>query len=355
MAESTPVLESDVRAEAGNLEQLLLQFATGYFPCAALWIAAELNVADLIGPGGAPVSELAAKTGTNEDALFRMLRLLAMVGIFKESEPRRFSLTPSAELLRSDHPQSMRDTVLWLADPFHLKTAAELLHSVRTGQPTIQHVTGKGAFEYFSTDQLEFDRFHRAMTNLSAMAINAALEAYDFSAYKTIVDLGGGHGFAICSILRKYPHMQGILFDLADIVPGADARIRELGLESRCRTTSGNFFESVPEGGDVYFMKHILHDWTDEQASTILQNCRRVMKNGTGGQTPSKIVLLELVVPPGNEPHPSKIIDIEMLMLPGGRERMENEWRDLFAGAGFRLTRVIPTKSPFCVIEAELA
>lgn len=355
MSASSSVIERETRSAAPQRPdpaQHLLQFATGYVPCSALWVAAELKIADLIGSGSKAVAELARETNTNEDGLFRTLRLLAMVGIFTETEPRHFALTPAAELLRSDHPQSMRDTVVWLADPFHFRIAAELLHSVRTGEPTVEHVTGKPAFEYFASDKLEFDRFHLAMTNLSAMAVSAALEAYDFSGYKTIVDVGGGHGFAICSILKKYPQMQGVLFDLKDIVPGGDQRIRELGLEKRCRTEHGDFFKSVPEGADVYFMKHILHDWTDEQATAILGNCRKAFDRQ--GKRTGRIVLLEFVVPPGNEPHPSKIIDIEMLFFPGGRERMEKEWRELFAGAGFRLTRIVPTKSPFSVIEAEI-
>lgn len=340
---------------AADPSQVVLQFASAYVPCSALWVAAELKIADLIGTGSKPVAELAKTRDVNEDALFRILRLLSMVGIFTETEPRHFALTPPAELLRTDHPQSMRDTVIWLADPLHFNIAAELLHSVRTGQPTVEHLTGKPAFEYISSNELEFHRFHRAMTNLSAMAVAAALEAYDFSEFSNIVDVGGGHGFAICSILKKYPQMRGILFDLKDIVPGADQRIRELGIEERCHTISGDFFEAVPDGGDVYFMKHILHDWTDAQATTILRNCRRAMDSRRDGNRPGKVVLLEFVVPPGNQPHPSKIIDIEMLFFPGGRERMEHEWRELFAGAGFRLARIVPTQSPFSVIEAEVA
>lgn len=346
---------SPAMPQAADPSQVVLQFASAYVPCSALWVAAELKIADLIGTGSKPVSELANVTGVNEDALFRILRLLAMVGIFTETEPRHFALTPPAELLRSDHPQSMRDTVIWLADPLHFHIAAELLHSVRTGQPTVEHLTGKPAFEYISSNELEFGRFHRAMTNLSALAVGAALEAYDFSGVNTIVDIGGGHGFAICSILKKYPQMRGVLFDMEDIVPGADQRICELGLEERCRTVSGDFFQAVPEGGDVYFMKHILHDWTDAQATTILRNCRRALDSKRDGNRPGKVVLLEFVVPPGNQPHPSKVIDIEMLFFPGGRERMEHEWRDLFAGAGFRLSRIVPTPSPFSVIEAEVA
>jgi hypothetical protein len=350
MSDSTSLAEPLPAApQTADPFQVLLQFGGAYVPCAALWVAAELNIADLIGKGSKPVAELARKTNTNEDALFRILRLLSMVGIFTETEPRHFALTPPAELLRSDHPESMRDMMAWIADPFHFNVAANLLHSVRTGQPTVEHVTGKKAFDYFASDELEFRRFHLAMTNMSARAIGAALEVYDFSPFSTIVDVGGGHGFAICSILQKHPHMQGVLFDMKDIVSGANDHIREFGLEDRCRTAAGDFFQAVPEGGDVYFMKHILHDWTDEQATVILRNCRRAL--GSKG----KVVLLEAVVPPGNQPHPSKMIDIEMLFFPGGRERMEQEWRDLFAGAGFRLSRIVPTKSPLSVIEAEPA
>lgn len=338
-------------SQSPDPSQILLQFATGYVPSTALWIAAELKIADLLGANPVSVAQLATSTGTNEDALFRILRLLAMVGIFTEAEPRHFALTPPAELLRSDHPRSMRDTVVWLADPFHLNVAAGLLETVRTGQPTIRYVTGKSAFEYLSADAVEGERFHLAMTNLSAMAIGAALETYDFSGFHTIVDVGGGHGFAICSILERYPQMQGVLFDLKEVVPGAQKRIENRGLRGRCRTAFGDFFEAVPEGGDLYFMKSILHDWTDEQAITILRHCRRALDGKPNG----KVALLEFVVPSGNQPHPAKIIDLEMLMLPGGRERMESEWRNLLQAAGFRLSRIVPTQSPFSIIEAEPA
>lgn len=331
--------------------QQLMQIATAYVPNAALWVAAELKVADLLANGAQPVGDLAKKTNTNEDALYRTLRLLAMVGIFVETQPRYFALTPSAELLKSDHPQSMRDMVVWIADPFHYKIAADLLHSVKTGQPTVEHVTGKPAFEYFSSDTLEFDRFHRAMTTMSSMAIFPAIEAYDFSSFRTVVDVGGGHGFALCTILQKCPDTHGILFDMHDIIPGGQQRIKENNLDRRCSTTAGDFFQSVPPGGDLYFMKHIIHDWEDSKAITILGNCRKALQGKPNG----KVVLLEFVVPAGNEPHMSKVIDIEMLFFPGGKERTEQEFRELFSKAGLRMTRIVPTKSPFCVIEAELA
>ncbi len=343
--------ESVAKPSAPDSLQQLMQIATAYVPNAALWVAAELNVADLLATGARPVTDLAKQTNTNEDALYRTLRLLAMTGIFTETQPRHFALTPPAELLRSDHPQSMRDMVVWIGDPFHFNIAGNLMHSVKTGQPTVEHVTGKPAFEYFASDALELDRFHRAMTTMSVMAIYPALEAYDFSSYHTIVDVGGGHGFALCTILQRCPDTHGVLFDLYDIIPGGQQRIKENNLDHRCRTASGDFFQSVPEGGDLYFMKHIIHDWEDSKAITILRNCRKALQGKQNG----KVVLLEFVVPGGNEPHMSKIIDIEMLFFPGGKERTEEEFRELFAKAGLQVTRIVPTKSPFCVIEAEVA
>jgi O-methyltransferase/methyltransferase family protein len=329
----------------------LFQCTTGYVVSSALWVAAELGIADLLSDGPRPVQQLAAQAKVDEGALYRTLRLLAMVGIFAETEPRHFKLTPTAELFRSDVPNSLRDAVVFLADPMHLQIASHLLHSVKTGQPTVEHVTGKPAFEYFAGEPVEFERFHRAMTAFSAIAIQAVLEVYDFSPFSTVVDVAGGHGYIICEILRRHPHLKGILFDLPDVVTGGEHRICQLQLDGRCRTVAGDFFKSVPQGGDLYLMKNIIHDWDEDRALTILGNCRA----GLQGKPKGKLALIEFVVPDGNVPHMSKIIDLEMLYFPGGRERTEQEYGELFAKAGFRLTRVVATKAPYSVIEAELA
>ena len=329
----------------------LFQCTTGYVVSSALWVAAELGIADLLSDGPRPVQQLAAQAKVDEGALYRTLRLLAMVGIFAETEPRHFKLTPTAELFRSDAPNSLRDAVVWLADPMHLQIASHLLHSVKTGQPTVEHVTGKPAFEYFAGEPVEFERFHRAMTAFSAIAIQAVLEVYDFSPFSTVVDVAGGHGYIICEILRRHPHLKGILFDLPDVVTGGEHRICQLQLDGRCRTVAGDFFKSVPQGGDLYLMKNIIHDWDEDRALTILGNCRAALQ----GKPKGKLALIEFVVPDGNVPHMSKIIDLEMLYFPGGRERTEQEYGELFAKAGFRLTRVVATKAPYSVIEAELA
>jgi hypothetical protein len=212
--------------------QHLMQFAAGYVPSAVLWVIAELNIADLLKNGPRPVSELAQATRTNEDALYRSLRLLAMVGIFAETQPRHFTLSPSAELLCTDAKGSLRDSVIWIADPMHLRVASEWLHSVKTGEPTIEHMMGKPAFDYFAEEPIEFGRFHRAMTAMSAMAIYPVLEAYDFSPFSNIVDVAGGHGFVLCEILRKYPKANGVLFDVAEVKKGGDERIEQCKLGS---------------------------------------------------------------------------------------------------------------------------
>jgi hypothetical protein len=345
-----PVERSQTTSQS-DPAQHLLQISFGYIISSALWVAAELGVADLLQAGPAPVANLAVKTESDEDALYRVLRLLAMVGVFAETQSRHFALTPAAELLRSGAASSLRDTVIWLADPFHFEVAADLLHSVRTGQPTIEHLKGKPAFEYFPTDRVENERFNNAMTDLSALAIPSVLEVYDFSAFSMVVDVAGGHGYLLCEILRTNPGTQGVLFDLEHVLSGGQQRISELGLAQRCRTVVGDFFKAVPEGGDLYIMKSIIHDWDDERALVILGNCRHAL----GAKRNGKLVLLEMVVPLGNQPHPVKVIDIEMLFFPGGRERTEREYRELLAQGGFRLTRIIPTKSPFSVIEAEVA
>lgn len=331
--------------------QHLMQMASGYVIASALWVVAELGVADLLKNGPRPTAELAARTKTDESALYRTLRLLAMTGIFAETQPRHFTLTPAAELLRSDVPNSMRDGIIWITDPLHFQVAGNLMHSVKTGQPTIEHVTGKPAFDYFAQEPVEFERFHKAMTTMSGMAIHGVLETYDFSPFSTVVDVAGGHGYVICEILRKYPKLKGILFDLTDVVPGGEHRICQLQLDGRCRTVAGDFFKSVPEGGDLYLMKNIIHDWVEDRALTILRNCRNALQGKPNG----KLILLEFVVPPGNTPHLSKVIDIEMLYFPGGRERTEEEYAELLGKAGLRMTRVVPTKSPYSVIEAEVA
>jgi hypothetical protein len=326
--------------------QQIFQLGTGYVVSAALGVAARLGIADLLAAGPRSTADLAAAAGVNEDALYRVLRALAMFGVFTETSPRTFALTSAADLLRTGVPGSVRDMVLWLCDEFHFRIYAELTHSVRTGETVGEKVVGMPVFEYFQHDRDLSARFNNAMTNFSAGVAPAVLDVYDFSGIDVLVDVAGGHGMVLASILRGYPKMRGMLFDLDHVIAGA-ATLDAMGVRDRCRTMAGDFFKAVPPGGDAYIMKHIIHDWDDERAGIILRNIRTALD----GKPHGRLVLIEAVIRPGNEPDMSKLIDIEMLVLPGGKERTADEFSALFARSGFELTRIVPTQSPLCVIE----
>jgi hypothetical protein len=325
--------------------QQVFQIASGYIASSSLYVASTLNVADHLASGPKTAAELARATGANEDGLYRVLRLLASLGVFAETGPRQFGLTPSAELLRKDVPGSLRGIAVFLPDPFHFRAYAHTLDAVMTGKPGGETTAGMPLFEYLAKNPDYSQVFNDAMTTFSAPVISAALEAYDFSPFDVIVDVAGGHGEVLLSILRKYPGARGVLADVAHVVEGARPRIASAGLADRCQAVACDFFQSVPAGGDAYVMKHIIHDWDDARATTILQTIGKAM-----GAKGGKLILLESVIGPG--PDLGKFIDIEMLNLPGGRERSADEFRALFAGAGFEMTKVVPTKAPLSVVEA---
>jgi hypothetical protein len=326
--------------------QLIFQLGAGYIASSALQVALKLTIADRLAPGPRTSAALAAETGVREDALYRVLRLLASVGLFQETEPRTFALTHAAELLRSGEPGSMHPMMLWMTHPFHFRAYAETMYSVKTGEPAADVVTGKPVFEYLASEPELSAIFNDAMTAFSSSVAPAALKVYDFAGIDVLVDVAGGHGQVLMSVLRAYPAMRGILFDVEHVIAGAKPRIAAAGLNARCETATGDFFVAVP-AGDAYIMKHIIHDWDDERAISILKNIRAAMTNRNG-----RLILLEAVIQPGNQPDLMKFIDLEMLLLPGGRERTADEFAALFSQAGFSLSRVVPTESPLSVIEA---
>jgi hypothetical protein len=324
--------------------QHVFQLITGHIVASAVNIAARLGIADRLANGPRTSADLARDCGVDEAALYRLLRALASVGVFAETAPRTFDLTPAGAALQEGPVRAM---ALWIAGEFNFHVYANAMHSVKTGESAVPATVGAGVFEHFAS-QPELSRiFNDAMTGFSATIIPAVLEAYDFSGIKTLVDIAGGHGAVLTSILQKYPSMKGILFDLDHVVAGATARIASQGLADRVTTASGDFFKAVPPGGDAYIMKHIVHDWDDARATTILKNIHAVLPKG------GRVILLEGVIPAGNEPGFGKVLDLEMLVMPGGKERTEEEYRALFAGAGFDLTRVVATQSPLNVIEAK--
>ncbi len=325
---------------------VMLQMIFGFMTTQAIHVAAKLGIADLLRDKPRNVAELAEGKGVDERSLYRVLRALASVGIFTEPDPGQFALTPLAETLRSDVPGSLRGTAIYMGEEWHMRPWNDIMYSVETGKPSIEHVFGLPAFSYLAQNPQAAAVFNDAMTSLSASVVESILAAYDFSSIERIVDIAGGHGLLISAILKANPRMKGILFDVQSVIEGAPALLEAAGVRERCETIAGDFFEAVPGGGDAYMMKHIIHDLDDERALRILRNCHRVMRSD------DRVLLVEVVVPPGDAPSPAKLLDIEMLLFTVGCERTAEEYRALFDAAGFRLTRITQTQSPYSVIEA---
>jgi hypothetical protein len=328
--------------------QYLMQMTSGYMVSAALYVVTKLSIAESLASGPKPISTLARDSGMQQDGLYRLMRALASVGMFAESQPRIFALTPFSDLLRADAPGSMRNLVLWMTNKLHFDVWSEMMHSVKTGQPAIEHVHQKPCFEVFAPELEHTVEFNNAMTNISQMTIPAVLNSYDFSGIKTLVDVGAGHGYLLCEIAKKYPELKGLIFDLEQVLDGSRKRIQENALSDRLSCCAGNFFESIPSDGDAYIMQHIIHDWTDDRALTILKNVHRALDGKKNG----KLLVLDSVIKDNSSGDFNTWKDLEMLLMPGGRERTEAEFRELLGKAGFKLTRVIATPAMVAVIEA---
>jgi hypothetical protein len=345
-AAATTAAAANANAQPVPPEAFLTQMAFGAMMTQALYVAAKLGIADLLAAKPQTISELAAATNTHERALYRVLRSLASAGIFEETDPKVFSMTPLSEPLRSDAPGSIRNGAIFMGEEWHWRVWGNMLYSVQTGKPAWGHVHGAEVFDYFAVNPQQAEIFNRAMTDMSVVTAPAVVEAYDFSGIGTLADIAGGHGFLLSQVLKANPGIKGILFDVAPVIEGAGALLEKEGVADRVEKNSGDFFAAVPKGADAYMMKHIIHDWDDERSTKILRNINAAM-NPDG-----KVLIIEVVVPEGNEPHYSKLLDLEMLASPGGAERTAEEYRELLAAAGFRLTRIVPTSSPFSIIEA---
>jgi len=318
---------------------------TGYWISQAIYAAAKFGIADHLKDGPKSVDELANTTGTNPDALYRLLRALASKGIFTEREPRQFTMTPLAEPLQSDMPGSKRALALMSGDEQY-RAWAEIEYSIRTGKIAFDKVFGKPIFDYLGEHPDKARIFDAAMVGVHGRESTALLDAYDLSDVGVIADIGGGNGSQIIKVLEKYPQMKGLLFDLPHVVERAQEPVAAAGLSDRCELVGGSFFEAVPEGADVYMMRHIIHDWEYQKSLTILRNCHRAMSSS------AKLLLVESVIPPGNDPFGGKFLDLVMLFIPGGKERTEEEYRTLLDEAGFELSRIVATETEISVIEA---
>lgn len=324
----------------------LMQLTTGFMVSSALNAVARLRLADHLSIRPLTVTELAEKLQVNEDALDRVLQYLVSVGLFEFQSDRKYALNAVSRLLLESASPSMLDTILFLCDPTHLQLYADILPTIRDGRPAPEHLYGKGIFDLFAEDPAAQARFDNAMSDMSKRASAGVLAAYDFTGITSLVDVAGGHGLLLTSILKQYPQINGVLFDLPRVIDGAKVKIAESGLAERCKLVAGDFFESVP-GGDAIILKHIIHDWEDSKATRILQNCQRALKPTNG-----KLLLVEMLRGDGPASGMAKVLDVEMLVLPGGKERTIEQYESLLNAAGFKLVKVVDTKSGHAVIEA---
>ncbi|MBD2043107.1 methyltransferase [Microcoleus sp. FACHB-672] len=343
MSQSNPIPNSNETPAP----MAMMQMISSRWVSQPLYVAAQLGIADLLKDGPKTIDELANATGTHAPSLYRLLRALASVSIFAEGEDGRFELTPLASCLQTGVEGSVGAMAIMFAQEWHSRPWEHLLESVKTGKTAFELVYGKKAFEYLAQNPEAGKIFDNAMTGITVTHNTAIAAAYDFSSISKLADIAGGHGGLIAAILNANPKMEGILFDQPHVIAGALPLLESQGVASRCKLIAGNFFESVPAGCDGYILKSIIHDWDDEEALAILKNCRKAMigKN-------SKLLLVENVIPAGNEASMSKLVDLEMLVMAGGRERTEAEYRTLLGAAGFELTNIVPTQMPVSVIES---
>lgn len=323
----------------------MLEMIMGAWVAQAIQAAAELGIADALVERPLPLDELARRVDADPDALKRLMRALISRGIFRERHGR-YELTPLAEPLRANVEYSMLGWARFVGSAQHREHWSDLVESVRTGEPAVPRLRGKGAFEYLADEPELAAVFNDAMTCLTRLSTLAVVAGYSFESYRTIVDVGGGHGVLLAGILTATPDARGVLYDLPDVVEGAPSLLAQHGVTDRVRVEGGSFFDSVPSGGDAYVLKNVIHDWADEPAIGILRNVR-----AAAGAT-SKLLLVETVIPDHDRDFAGKWVDLEMLVQAGGRERDTEQWRQLLKQAGFRLNRIVPTASPLSVIEA---
>lgn len=322
----------------------LMQMMTGFWISSAIYVTAKLELADHIGDNSISVDDLALRAGAHPGSLYRLLRALASVGVFTEVEPRHFALTPIGNCLRSG-PGSLRAIPIMSLE-IGWAPWGQLLHSVRTGDTAFGHIHGMGYFEYLRQNPEHARIFDEGMTSFVTTNGLAIAAQYDFTPFSLIVDVGGGQGTLIEAILKHNNQSRAVVFDRPDVVEVAKGKLASAGIANRCECIGGDFFASIPSGGDAYLLASILHDWDDQRSLTILRNCRRAMSSK------AKLLIVEMVIPEGDESFFGKLLDLHMLVNFGGQERTEQEYRDLLSAAGFQISQVVKTSTPSSLIEA---
>ncbi len=326
----------------------LRRLIVSYRVSQSLFVAARLGIADLLKEGERSVEYLALKTGTHGPSLYRIMRLLASEGIFEEVSPEHFKLTPLAVPLRADVDGSLRSRALFEGEKCNWQSWGNIMHTVRTGQSAFNDEFKTVFFDYVKENETTAEIFDNLMATQTMPWAKAVVEAYDFSNVKTLVDVAGGYGALLTTIMSAHPSIQGTLFDMEHVIESAKLKLKEMTeIGNRCQAVGGDMFKSVPAGCDCYMLKYILHDWDDEHSKLILRNCREAMSN-----TESRLLIIALLIKPGNEYDWAKSVDVDMLVLTGGGERTVEQHQALLESSGFRLSRVIPTKCDLSILEA---
>lgn len=326
-------------AHVGVMQLLSASYIAGAVSCLA-----QMGIPDLVEAGPKSAKELASQIGADPEALHRLMRATASVGVLSEGPDGKFSETPMSAVLRSNGKPSLRAVAMMGGREWHGRGWSRLEYCVRTGKQALEQIYGAPIFEYFKQHPDEGQIFNDAMTSISAGDSPAVVDAYSFEGIHSIVDVGGGHGLLLATIMARNPQMKGTLYDEPHVIEGAKNGPLKPVME-RCTLALGDMFSSVPAGADAYIMKHIIHDWPDELCVKILKSCRKGVNPG------GKLLVVDDVIQPGNDFYAGKLLDLQMLIFPGGKERTEKQFRELFAAGGWKLSRVVPTATPICIVE----
>ncbi len=326
-------------AHVGVMQLLSASYIAGVVSCLA-----QMGIPDLVEAGPKSAKELASQIGADPEALHRLMRATASVGVLSEGPDGKFSETPMSAVLRSNGKPSLRALAMMGGREWHGRGWSRLEYCVRTGKQALEQIYGAPIFEYFKQHPDEGQIFNDAMTSISTGDSPAVVDAYSFEGLHSIVDVGGGHGLLLATIMARNPQMKGTLYDESHVIEGAKNGPLKPVME-RCTLASGDMFSSVPADADAYIMKHIIHDWPDELCIKILKACRKGVNPG------GKLLVVDDVIQPGNDFYAGKFLDLQMLIFPGGKERTEKQFRELLAASGWRLSRVVPTATPICIVE----
>jgi O-methyltransferase domain/Dimerisation domain len=327
----------------------MAELVVGAYVAQAITVVSDLRIADALAEGPLGCDELADRVGANPDALGRLMRALISRGIFRRRRDGRYDLTPLARTLRWEAPDSVAAFARFAGSAQDREHWSHCIDAVRTGESVVPTLRGMEGFDWIESQPELSEVFNRAMTNVSEMAVDAVTASFGFAGYRTIVDVAGGHGRLLAGILSATPAATGILFDLPHVVAGAEPLLSKHGVAERVRIVEGSFFDAVPEGGDLYVLKNIIHDWPDDKAQQILKTLRAATHTGT------TVLLVECVIPPHDRDFLAKWMDLAMLVDNAGRERTGDEYQNLLQQTGFHMVGVVPTASPFSIVKATAA